>query len=158
MQRLKFPYRPRTLGHISTSPHSIPLILAAFVTLVQAASADTPSSRPLIITNQCSDTIYPGILTQAGEGPADTGFKLDPGVSHTQSVSEAWEGRVWGRTNCSFNTDGTLPANNTPGKACLTGDCAGSVSCKVSVSIVTVLQISCDSSMLTGELDRAMFQ
>lgn len=28
---------------------------------------------PLVIVNQCSETIYPAILTQGGTGPSDTG-------------------------------------------------------------------------------------
>ncbi|KAL8834406.1 MAG: hypothetical protein Q9170_003774 [Blastenia crenularia] len=31
-------------------------------------------NRPLVITNQCKETIYPGIGTQAGTGPSTQGF------------------------------------------------------------------------------------
>ena len=112
----------------------VPWALVASPIWSQAANADTPPSRPLVVTNFCSQTIYPGINTQAGKGPNDTGFKLETGVSHSQTVSEGWQGRVWGRTNCSFNANGTAPANNTPGKACLTGDCGGGVACSLAVS------------------------
>lgn len=31
-------------------------------------------SVPLVIVNQCADTIYPAILSQGGTGPSDTGY------------------------------------------------------------------------------------
>ncbi|KAL9107750.1 MAG: hypothetical protein Q9227_007372 [Pyrenula ochraceoflavens] len=88
------------------------------------------SALPLQIVNYCEEDIYPGVQTQSGTGPPQTGFLLRPGDSLNQTVSADWQGRVWGRTNCSFNADGTAPANNAPGKACLTGDCGGTVTCK----------------------------
>jgi beta-mannosidase len=91
------------------------------------------NSTPLIVTNNCGDDIYPGITTQSGNGPDSTGFKLSPGDQNKLSVSENWQGRVWGRTNCSFNDQGTGPSNNSPGKACGTGDCNGVMNCKVTV-------------------------
>lgn len=87
---------------------------------------------PLIVTNNCPEVIYPGISTQSGRGPSQNGFKLDPGQSNNQTVSEDWQGRVWGRTNCSFNDDGTGPEDGGS-KACGSGDCNGVVNCKVGV-------------------------
>jgi beta-mannosidase len=87
---------------------------------------------PLLVTNNCPETIYPGISTQSGDGPSKNGFKLDPGESSNQTVSEDWQGRVWGRTNCSFNADGTKPKDGGY-KACRTGDCNGIVNCVVGV-------------------------
>lgn len=88
---------------------------------------------PLLVTNNCPDNIWPGISTQTGNGPGQTGFKLAPGETKNQTVSEDWQGRVWGRTNCSFNDDGTGSANGG-GRACYSGDCNGSLNCKVGVS------------------------
>lgn len=92
------------------------------------------NNSPLVITNNCGEDIYPGITTQAGDGPSQTGFKLSPGSTNNLTVSEDWQGRVWGRTNCSFNNGGTGPSNNSPGKACGTGDCNGVLNCQVTVS------------------------
>jgi hypothetical protein len=92
-------------------------------------------TRPLKITNSCPETIYPGIATQAGT-LGNGGFELSSGSSQTLDVSADWQGRVWGRTNCSFNAQGTGAANNGysgGGSACLTGDCNGVVNCKVTV-------------------------
>ena len=100
------------------------------------ATRDT-SNKPLVVTNKCSETIYPAILTQSGTGPGTTGFKLASGGSQNLTVSADWQGRVWGRTNCSFNSAGTAPDHaggvNGNGAACLTGDCGGTVQCQLAV-------------------------
>ena len=94
-------------------------------------------SVPLAAKNLCKETIYPGIVTQAGTGPSSGGFALETGESKSLTVSADWQGRVWGRTNCSFNDDGTGPSNNGGynggGIACGTGDCGGIVDCKATV-------------------------
>lgn len=92
-------------------------------------------SRPLSISNSCPETIYPGIATQAGTPPKIQGFELQSGATRNLTVGADWQGRVWGRTNCSFNHDGTGPSfGGSFGRACTTGDCYGVVDCKVTVS------------------------
>ncbi|KAI9833971.1 MAG: hypothetical protein M1826_005876 [Phylliscum demangeonii] len=90
---------------------------------------------PLRITNRCKEIIYPAIGTQAGIGPKTNGFGLRPNTSRPLSVSADWQGRVWGRTNCSFNAAGTGASNrggrDGSGRACGTGDCNGIVNCLV---------------------------
>lgn len=97
------------------------------------------SSLPMLVENYCNQVIYPAILTQAGEGPEVPGFKLNPGGSRRLTVSENWQGRVWGRTNCTFNANGTGPnppgGPNGNGAACSTGDCGGIVKCNLAVSM-----------------------
>ncbi|KAL5115714.1 hypothetical protein ACEQ8H_006426 [Pleosporales sp. CAS-2024a] len=85
---------------------------------------------PLIVTNKCPGDIWPGISTQSGTGPRENGFKLQPGETKNQTVSEDWQGRVWGRTNCTFNKDGTASASGS-GKACYSGDCNSQLNCAV---------------------------
>lgn len=96
--------------------------------------------RPLTITNQCSEVIYPAIATQAGTGPRVQGFSLDQGETRELTVGADWQGRVWGRTNCSFNSLGSGPSNaggnNGGGSACATGDCNGVIDCVVTVCSV----------------------
>ncbi|KAF2086348.1 Osmotin, thaumatin-like protein, partial [Saccharata proteae CBS 121410] len=91
--------------------------------------ANVKPVTPLIVTNYCSDTVWPAINTQSGTGPSETGFELSAGDSYNQTVSENWQGRVWGRTNCSF-TDSGGPTNGP--RACGSGDCNGQLSCWVS--------------------------
>lgn len=85
------------------------------------------TNTPMVVSNWCSDTIWPGILTQGGTGPQNTGFQLSSGSNQTFSVSSDWQGRVWGRTNCSFNSQGQSSGN---GQACSTGDCGSVLACK----------------------------
>jgi hypothetical protein len=97
--------------------------------------------KPLIVTNRCEQTIWPGIGTQAGTGPGTGGFELKADDRRELKVSADWQGRVWGRTNCSFNVDGTgasnLNGHDGSGRACKTGDCAGVLDCVLTVSLCT---------------------
>ncbi|KAI9808174.1 MAG: hypothetical protein M1825_004631 [Sarcosagium campestre] len=94
------------------------------------------SGKPLKVTNLCDDLIYPAIMTQGGHGPDVQGFGLKSGSSRSLTVGADWQGRVWGRTNCSFNVYGTGASTNGGlnggGQACTTGDCNGIVDCMVS--------------------------
>lgn len=96
---------------------------------------------PLQVTNLCRETIWPAIGTQAGTGAGTGGFELATGSTKDLTVSADWQGRIWGRTNCSFNALGTGPSNlngnNGAGRACTTGDCAGVMNCLLSVSTLT---------------------
>lgn len=98
---------------------------------------------PLVVKNMCADTIYPGIVTQSGTAPSAGGFELQSGQAQNFTVGADWQGRVWGRTNCSFNSDGTGPSNNGGlnggGVACGTGDCGGIVDCKATVRVAAWL-------------------
>lgn len=86
---------------------------------------DPNRTIPLTITNKCDSTIWPGIATQAGRGPGIGGFELAQGKSKDLWVSWDWQGRVWGRTNCTVNGDSC---------SCKTGDCFGMLDCEASVS------------------------
>ncbi|KAI9802078.1 MAG: hypothetical protein M1833_001999 [Piccolia ochrophora] len=101
-----------------------------------APSIKASGGKPLKITNLCAEMVHPGIMTQSGGAPPSSGFALSTGNSKTLTVSADWQGRVWGRTNCSFNPSGTGASNNGGlnggGKACMTGDCNGIVDCRVS--------------------------
>jgi hypothetical protein len=95
-------------------------------------------TRPFSIVNRCAEKIHPGIATQSGTPPLLSGFELYPGGIVNFSVSADWQGRIWGRTNCSFNFDGSGPSTfggvNGYGRSCSTGDCNGILNCQASVS------------------------
>ena len=119
-------------------------------------------NRPLVISNKCPDTIYPGIGTQAGTAPSTQGFRLAPGESRDLTVSADWQGRVWGRTNCSFNAAGTAPLSSGTGVACSTGDCGGTINCRGTVRWTDkvrcqVLTVSC-VGRYTGDPGRVHFE
>lgn len=81
---------------------------------------------PIMIANWCADDVYPALLTQGGGGPQINGFHLAPGTDQTVNVTSDWQGRVWGRTNCTFNSNG-----HSTGSACGTGDCGGTLNCQI---------------------------
>lgn len=81
---------------------------------------------PLIVTNNCGETLWPGIRTQHGDPPDSHGFELGPGETKIQTVGPTWQGRIWGRTNCSTGGDTAT---------CLTGDCFGKLDCEYGVSL-----------------------
>ncbi|PHH84872.1 hypothetical protein CDD83_1245 [Cordyceps sp. RAO-2017] len=84
---------------------------------------DGEEKIPLVITNKCDTPIWPGLATQAGTGPGTGGFELQPGTNQTLYVSGDWQGRVWGRTNCTVNGNSC---------ACKTGDCFAKLDCDFS--------------------------
>jgi hypothetical protein len=97
-----------------------------------------------VVVNNCGETIWPGVGTQAGTGPGTGGFQLSSGDKRELSVAADWQGRIWGRTNCSFNALGTGPANlngnNGGGRACTTGDCGGVMECTLTVSLASSIR------------------
>jgi hypothetical protein len=78
---------------------------------------------PLIVTNRCADTIWPG-LDWFGTGPGTGGFELGPGQRANLTVGTDWHGRIWGRTNCTVNGNEAV---------CKTGDCWHTLSCNGAV-------------------------
>ena len=87
---------------------------------------------PLKFTNLCEDTIWPALLTQNGNGPTTGGFELQSGKDKLLWTGENWEGRIWGRTNCTVNGESA---------SCKTGDCGGKISCSLSVSATWLLSL-----------------
>ncbi|CAN4083441.1 unnamed protein product [Withania somnifera] len=82
------------------------------------------SSATFTLVNQCSFTVWPGILSGAGTTQiSPTGFQLNPGQAIPVSVPAGWSGRLWGRSICS--------QDSTTGKfTCVTGDCgSGTLEC-----------------------------
>lgn len=116
-------------------PHWFLVSLWVLSCAVEASSKleNRAATIPLKITNLCGETIWPALLSQQGTGPGTGGFELKPGESRNLTTGPDWQGRVWGRTNCSFNAAGNgasnLNGNNGAGQACATGDCNGQLSC-----------------------------
>ncbi|KAI1840492.1 hypothetical protein JX266_013328 [Neoarthrinium moseri] len=85
---------------------------------------------PLIVTNNCGDTLWPGVATQDGEGPESSGFELASGETRNMTVGPTWAGRVWGRTNCTVSNETAT---------CVTGDCFGLLECEYSGAVPVTL-------------------
>ena len=86
-----------------------------------------PNNRSITIINSCSTDIWPALLTTNNTGPYMNGFYLPSQKSVQLWVSFDWTGRIWARTNCSFNES----TNTGP---CFTGSCANVLNCSVSGS------------------------
>ncbi|KAL1805444.1 hypothetical protein ACET3Z_028512 [Daucus carota] len=79
------------------------------------------SSATFTLVNKCEQTVWPGILSNAGITPLPiTGFTLHKDESKTITAPSSWGGRFWGRTHCTHDSTFT----------CLTGDCGtGKLEC-----------------------------
>ncbi|XP_042040081.1 thaumatin-like protein 1b [Salvia splendens] len=99
-------------------------LIILILTFTFTITAPIALSATFTLVNQCTYTVWPGILSGAGTQPlSTTGFSLSSGDSFPLSVPASWSGRIWGRTLCSQD-----PAT---GKfACTTADCgSGTVEC-----------------------------
>ena len=105
---------------------------------MQYTKRDMPAKRgppdgndkvQLVITNRCESTMWPGLATQSGVGPGTGGFELASGKSKKLWVASNWQGRIWGRTNCTVNGESC---------ACETGDCFAKLDCEFSVSGISM--------------------
>ena len=95
----------------------------------------------LILANNCMDSVWPGILGNAGQPtPKEGGFHLGCGEEVILDVPEKWSGRIWGRQGCKFD-------NNGKG-SCVTGDCVGRLHCKgkSGTAPATVVEMTLGSS------------
>ncbi|KAK3949924.1 thaumatin family-domain-containing protein [Pseudoneurospora amorphoporcata] len=135
---------PPAVSHTSTASF-VPIPPSSTIkdTSHPTSTPPNPTPIPIVITNSCPDTIWPGIGTQNGIGPGVGGFELAPGGTRPLFVGPDWQGRVWGRTNCSFNDEGTGPSNlngvNGNGAACMTGDCFGRLDCEFTGQVPVTL-------------------
>ncbi|KAG6496243.1 hypothetical protein ZIOFF_044101 [Zingiber officinale] len=87
-----------------------------FLVVCFAAKAST-----FTFVNKCGETVWPGILSNAGSpGLESTGFELPAASSRAFQAPTGWSGRFWARTGCSAGG----------AWSCATGDCgSGQVEC-----------------------------
>jgi hypothetical protein len=76
-------------------------------------------SGTFTLVNQSGQTIWPGVYG-SNSIPDGGGFELASGASTTLTVPANWSGRIWARTYCTTNSDGSF--------SCETGDC-GALAC-----------------------------
>ncbi|KAJ3673915.1 hypothetical protein LUZ60_005907 [Juncus effusus] len=90
-----------------------------------------------LIRNKCPFPIWPAAAPNAGHPViAEGGFLLQPGQAKQVKAPPTWNGRLWGHTGCTFNS-------NTK-SACQTGDCQGLLSCNGSIGVppATLIEVS----------------
>jgi hypothetical protein len=90
------------------------------------------NNRSITVTNSCPTDLWPAVLTTNHTGPYVNGFYLPAKMSLQLWVSHDWTGRIWARTNCSFNES----TNTGP---CFTGSCGNVMNCTLSGEPPTTL-------------------
>ncbi|KAL6655836.1 hypothetical protein ACP70R_006662 [Stipagrostis hirtigluma subsp. patula] len=100
------------------------LALLSFLSVLNSLCAPfgAESAGVFTIVNQCKTTIWPAAFP--GESFGGGGFELRPGQSRVFTVKGGWSGRIWGRTDCSFDKSGN--------GSCATGACGSSLKCGAS--------------------------
>ncbi|KAK7308988.1 hypothetical protein RJT34_05373 [Clitoria ternatea] len=84
--------------------------------LIAVSCTVTAQAATFNITNSCNHTVWAAALPGGG-------VRLNSGESWSINVTNGTTGgRIWGRTNCTFDSNGL-------GK-CQTGDCNGTLACK----------------------------
>ncbi|KAF2861354.1 Osmotin, thaumatin-like protein, partial [Piedraia hortae CBS 480.64] len=135
--------KPSMLSNTESTRTLLPKLLTtllALATCLGLASAEHHMKRqptlearqsvntvPLTINNQCPSTVWVGVYTTGNDVDLNTGFALDAQQTRAFNVPTHWQGRVWGRTNCTF---GSMNSVGGYGEACVTGDCGGVLDCK----------------------------
>ncbi|XP_051137245.1 PR5-like receptor kinase [Andrographis paniculata] len=94
--------------------------------LSSCSTTGVHSSANFTFANRCDFTVWPAIFTTSGAdngtGIQSSGFTLRSGESEIVRAFGAWVGRVWGRTGCSEDSNGSFN--------CVTGDCGtGKMEC-----------------------------
>ena len=79
---------------------------------VTALTSATAVAAGLTVVNNCTYTVYPGILPATY---ANGGWAMAPNTQVSLTLPAGWTGRLWGRTGCN----GGSPA------ICATGQCGG---------------------------------
>ncbi|XP_042435565.1 thaumatin-like protein 1 [Zingiber officinale] len=104
-----------SLGSFCLVRFAVRLLLLMF----RGAEAST-----FTFVNKCGQTVWPGILSNAGSPALEsTGFELPAASSRAFQPPTGWSGRFWARTGCSAAASGGA-------WSCATGDCgSGQVEC-----------------------------
>ncbi|KAK2979928.1 hypothetical protein RJ640_002189 [Escallonia rubra] len=103
-------------------------------------------STSLELTNGCTSTVWPGVVSGHGTPPLTvTIFTLEPGESASLFIPASWSGLLWARTLCSYDLTGRFN--------CLNGDCGtGSEEC-ASVQTVPPVTVAMFNMGGNGGLD-----
>ncbi|KAL6856088.1 hypothetical protein ACP4OV_018890 [Aristida adscensionis] len=124
------------------SPATTTGVLA--VLLLVALAAGGARAALFYITNQCEETVWPGIFFPKGLTGCG-GTRLDPGQRVRFDMAPGTTGgRIWARTGCSFA--GT-------GGRCATGDCAGAMCCAVYGKPATLAEFTIDGGDINHRAD-----
>ncbi|KAK3041150.1 hypothetical protein RJ639_028629 [Escallonia herrerae] len=119
------------------------VLLFGTVILFSAAGVYSTSLK---LANECTYTVWPGLVSGHGMPPLTTTiFTLETGESASILIPASWSGQLWARTLCSYDFTGRFN--------CLTGDCGtGSEEC-ASVQTVPSVTVAMFNMSGNGGLD-----
>jgi hypothetical protein len=102
--------------------HAAPVQTTGKQSRSSTSFASSGTQRIVTLTNTTQQTVWAASTGNPGYTPPDGGaWVLAPGQTITLTYPSIWNGRIWGRTGCSFNDDG--------GGSCETGDCGSGITC-----------------------------
>ncbi len=112
---------PSPVAYPPPSLHKSPVSQPSPV--VQPTSTTPPIQAPagqrvITFVNHMQQTIW---VAATGHPLSITGWVLQAGQSVSTTIPDAWNGRFWGRTGCTFDANGN--------GHCETGDCASRFQC-----------------------------
>ncbi|XP_009400349.2 thaumatin-like protein 1 isoform X1 [Musa acuminata AAA Group] len=104
--------------------HSSAKIILYLTLLFPVFFFDRGDGTTFKFVNKCGETVWPGILSNAGSTQLQpTGFELASASSRSLQAPTGWSGRFWARTGCSASSGNAA-------WSCATGDCgSGQVEC-----------------------------
>ncbi|THU65713.1 hypothetical protein C4D60_Mb05t06540 [Musa balbisiana] len=104
--------------------HSSAKIILYLTLLFPVFFFDRGDGTTFKFVNKCGETVWPGILSNAGSPQLQpTGFELASASSRSLQAPTGWSGRFWARTGCSASSGNAA-------WSCATGDCgSGQVEC-----------------------------
>lgn len=100
----------------------MPLSVLILQIAMAAGQNTSTEAKSFTLVNNCNETIWPAILTR-GNNSNGYGFALQQGQTAFYNATAGWSGRMWARTGCSFDKNGT--------GTCQTGSCGTSMNCTV---------------------------
>jgi Thaumatin family len=104
-----------------------------------SSAVASAGERVITFVNTTSQTIWPAAQADPKAPLAQTGWVVPPGGSVSILMPDNWNGRLWGRTGCVFNSSGD--------GHCVTGDCDGHFQCGTagSASPETLAELDLDA-------------
>lgn len=85
-----------------------------------SSTNSTTNTKTFTLVNNCKEPIWPAIITR-GYNNHGAGFTLKEGQTALYNAPAGWSGRIWARTGCNFDKNGT--------GTCQTGSCGTSLNC-----------------------------
>lgn len=79
----------------------LPIRMFWLTTLSLGSTAS--ANRSITVVNNCRDVIWPGLFSQAGSASSG-GFELHPQEQQVVNVTNDWDGRMFARQGCVFNS------------------------------------------------------